>query len=868
MKKLPIIAIFISISMDVFAINYHGRLINIENGLSQSSVTSIVYDRNGSLWIGTRFGLNEYRNGKVRSFSNPDNFGIQGSYINGLLCTEDGMLLVMTDKGLHKYINAEDRFVKISDESLNYAAEFDGLIFLGGNRGVKTYNPESGELTGEDSREWTDILAIYRYGERIIFVDRRNGISYSDGESTDFYDIPQIDGQTIMASCLYGSQLVLFVLGRGIVIFNLESGMVADFIRQGESGLGRDLILTASVINDRIWFGTDGSGIMIFNPELHTLSRLSDAISINPGIELPASVTTIFQDPIGNIWIGGVLSGVVGLKPASIKQILPGSIINSIFQDGRGDIYIGTDGGGIAKYSIGHGHGHYLPATGGLKITTIAEYDRNHLLTCAYNQGFYLVNKQTGSISPFVIIDRKTNEKECLSGNSPEALTLDDGKLLIFAVNLYLHDPRTGSFKLIRDNSSGDGTDLHIVRPYGNRVCAFNKRGIYNIDVEGLHADRIFSSSQQQGSINAMSVGDSTIIYGTDYGLYVLDVSSGESKRISTGLFNRVTGLSSGPDGSLWIGADNLLFINKDGAFELIGDSYGVAANEISESALASNGTLFLGGSEGCLEIENPGDILSGGPAEEREIVLHDITVDGRKVFLQKGRIRIPHDFGSMGITVTLCDSDPLERTVYKYDIDGPARFSIETYNDNIQIPALMSGQYSIKVSYFMGKGVWSGEKAVADVRVLKPWYKSTVMNSMYLLLMISVIFFSMMYMRMRIKKQLQEKLKSMDAVFKSKFERYIAEHLSENDLSVESIAVGLAMSRASLYSKVKHNYSLGVGEYIERQRMKKAEELLAGTSLSIAEIAENVGYSTQRYFSTRFKTVVGKSPLAFRKNK
>ena len=46
---------------------YYYKNIGIEDGLSQSSVTSVVYDPYGSLWIGTRYGLNEYRNHEIRS---------------------------------------------------------------------------------------------------------------------------------------------------------------------------------------------------------------------------------------------------------------------------------------------------------------------------------------------------------------------------------------------------------------------------------------------------------------------------------------------------------------------------------------------------------------------------------------------------------------------------------------------------------------------------------------------------------------------------------------------------------------------------------------------------------------------------------
>jgi AraC-like DNA-binding protein len=49
---------------------------------------------------------------------------------------------------------------------------------------------------------------------------------------------------------------------------------------------------------------------------------------------------------------------------------------------------------------------------------------------------------------------------------------------------------------------------------------------------------------------------------------------------------------------------------------------------------------------------------------------------------------------------------------------------------------------------------------------------------------------------------------------------------------------------------------------------MKKAAELLATTRLSVAEIAEQVGYMNQSKFASVFKKQFGLSPLEYRRSK
>jgi AraC-like DNA-binding protein len=116
--------------------------------------------------------------------------------------------------------------------------------------------------------------------------------------------------------------------------------------------------------------------------------------------------------------------------------------------------------------------------------------------------------------------------------------------------------------------------------------------------------------------------------------------------------------------------------------------------------------------------------------------------------------------------------------------------------------------------------------------------------------------------------KALEERLRASDMVFTGKIENYLDEHLSDPQLTVDRIAQDMALSRASLYYKMNTAYGKGVAEVLEEKRMAKAEELLRSSSLSVLEISEKVGYSTSRYFSTRFKqTHYGLTPLKFRQN-
>ena len=69
MKKHLLTSVFVLMPILLFADNYYGKRIGIDNGLSQASVTCITYNDDGALWIRTPFGLNEYSNRKIINFT-------------------------------------------------------------------------------------------------------------------------------------------------------------------------------------------------------------------------------------------------------------------------------------------------------------------------------------------------------------------------------------------------------------------------------------------------------------------------------------------------------------------------------------------------------------------------------------------------------------------------------------------------------------------------------------------------------------------------------------------------------------------------------------------------------------------------------
>ena len=98
------------------------------------------------------------------------------------------------------------------------------------------------------------------------------------------------------------------------------------------------------------------------------------------------------------------------------------------------------------------------------------------------------------------------------------------------------------------------------------------------------------------------------------------------------------------------------------------------------------------------------------------------------------------------------------------------------------------------------------------------------------------------------------------DETFLLKLNKIIQEHLDSSNL--------IGMSRASLYNKLKALTDMGANDYINKFRMEKAITLITSTDMSFTEIAEKVGFTTSRYFSTAFKQYTGETPTQYKEKR
>ena len=93
---------------------------------------------------------------------------------------------------------------------------------------------------------------------------------------------------------------------------------------------------------------------------------------------------------------------------------------------------------------------------------------------------------------------------------------------------------------------------------------------------------------------------------------------------------------------------------------------------------------------------------------------------------------------------------------------------------------------------------------------------------------------------------------------------KYIEENYFDS-VSLEKAAEVVGLNPVYLSYLFKKIKKINFSEYLNEVRLKKAEELLADSTLRIGEISEQIGYKDARYFSSLFKKRTGMSPNEYR---
>lgn len=149
-----------------------------------------------------------------------------------------------------------------------------------------------------------------------------------------------------------------------------------------------------------------------------------------------------------------------------------------------------------------------------------------------------------------------------------------------------------------------------------------------------------------------------------------------------------------------------------------------------------------------------------------------------------------------------------------------------------------------------------------ADSYITKPFHSKVLLARIENLLRQRQLLKNLYQGAQEAEKEISEAhLEDRDKQFLKQLQAIIQKNLSDSEFGVEDMGQQIGLSRVQLYRKVKAMTGSSVVDLLRKARLAKARRLLETRSMSVSEVAYEVGFSAPSYFTKCFKEEYGMLP-------
>jgi signal transduction histidine kinase/ligand-binding sensor domain-containing protein/CheY-like chemotaxis protein len=435
----------------------HGvlRLLNGEwtrltklDGLASDMIQDIHQSADGLFWIATREGVSRYDGQCFVNYTKAD--GLSRPSVRAICPDPDGSLWFATEAGVRRFdpntlIQFTSRDGLITHEGVP-AGVMSLLHLPNGDLWVGTGWGGVFRLRGKTLERLPDLpVQLYartmcQAADGTIWIGTNEGIFRSDGASFE----KVLDRQWVLALAIDAEGQVWFShgwAGGGVSRYDPKRKTVASFTTKTDPGLLSNNIWSIQpVANQTVWLGTE-AGLARFSegrisqytlptnlPAKFAIAALQSApggqlwlvggeglarldgaaaLWLKKGKELPPTgLFSVNQRTQDILWCGTLSRGMIGYDGTAVTSIgerdgLTGQFVVTVISDSEGNLWAGTDNGGLTRYR----RNHHRP---GIRLTT-AEIDgaalTNSMVVSAMTAGQRLTVRYSG-------IDFKTDVKQ------------------------------------------------------------------------------------------------------------------------------------------------------------------------------------------------------------------------------------------------------------------------------------------------------------------------------------------------------------------------------------------------------------------------------------------------------------------------
>ncbi len=779
------------------------------DGLSSSSVSKIIQDRQGLLWFGTQSGLNRFDGYSIERYEHDpfDKNSLSHNLIQTMYYEDDDVLWLGTYGGLN-------RFDMKSGEFTWYQHSADDRATLSNNV----------------------VVAVTQSSRDELWVGTLKGLNRYDEENNRFIRYTELPNDVIRSLAVDNQGTLWVGSYGGLSRYVAEEDRFVTFTPEGGEKDSLPSPFVMSILPDPekrelLWIGTWGGGVSKINT--HTGEMVTYTLPSN-------EIYTMMFDSAGRLWAGTWGSGLYVIYPETgdVRSIdeASGQVIYSLLEDESGIIWIGTNGEGVYKYVPWENsfrsfvHDPKDPATISDGKIISAHFDRDGTgWFGTYNGGLNRYNPDTDTFTRYV---HDPEDPNSLSNNLVNVIYRDSRGYLWIGTNggLNRYMPESGSFRRIfsgsgdhtlpedvvfeiAEDSSGDlwlGTNTSGVAVYSRETGSFRvlshdpedprslsdnlvrtilhdsrggtwigtNDGLNRYDPETDGFVRYFHDIDRPGE--TISSDNIREIYEDEKGrIWIATMGGGVSRyrrkddsfsyiTVEDGLAsNHVLGVLEDSSGNLWFPTNRGISIYnpEEGGFRTINESNGLLSNVLTKASVRSpEGNFYIGSEKGITVIK---DVTKEEQKYVPPLVITEFSVLGKQRELEQtgphryAPVKLDYTDSFFSLEFSLLDYSSPGQNKYAYMLEGFDDDWKQSERNYVSYTNLDAGTYTLRIIGAGSRGNWNEDGIMIPIEVLPPWWKSTAAYMGYLFLFAAgaaLIFLRVRRKRLEAEARIEEK--------------------------------------------------------------------------------------------------------------
>jgi len=803
-----LMAFFLAVSTCMGQSHYF-RHYQTEDGLAHNSVQSIIQDKKGLIWIGTRGGLNRFDGYTFKTLKNEKSkFGnIGNNIIISLIEDKKGMLWVGTGRGIVQYNPYNEVFTPLENALPGYISHIlldrsNNLFFLSNNQLFK-YVQKNNKIL--DLKIKASCIAIDTHGDILIGRDDGQLITYhpENGTRTTVRIIDQhVPANLRSISKIFPVNDTSILIGcfkQGLKSYNPKSGVIKSLILRNTDNTDIYVRDITAGENQEYWIATE-SGIYIYDLATNTSRNLRKKAG-DPYSLPDNAVYTVCKDNEGSMWAGTYFGGLsyFSKNNARFEKYYPllgtnsisGNAVREICPDNKGNLWIGTEDAGVNKFNPKTGLFTNYTSTGKKGDVSYPNIHglfahNNQLFVGPFLHGLEIIDIKKGLVTDrfkTIVEKNEVTSDFVLSIYGSKDNTIYVGTGYSTRAGLFTFNPNKKTFKRVEEIPNSSVYDIFedsfgYIWTGSQTIGAF-----YYHPKTGKHGNISFTDKTKNKIVNEFAVcgimedSNHAMWFATQGGgLIRLSPDRKVLKKFTTenGLPTNILFRALEDDSKcLWVSSLKglICFDLRTEKLKIYTKSNGLIADQFNFSSAYKdeNGKMYFGSVKGMISFypkdfeqkeSAPPTYITGFQINNKEVFPNVENSPLTRSISYTDTIVLAHNQNNFSIEFATLNYSSPEVTRYEYVMKGVDQAT--TYLNNNRkayFTDLSPGSYTFLVRAKSNVESWTGKERRLFIKILPPFWKSITAYICYLLIIATGLFLAIRYYHRYIERKNLNKL-------------------------------------------------------------------------------------------------------------